>query len=607
MINTYDLETYKENEKVIPYCVCFILEEKNYSIYFSESYNLIIKSLDIIVKNSSKNDIEIFVHNLNFDGIIIIENISEKNIKYQIMSKKTNIYFIEIEYLNKKIKFRCSYKIIPMSLKKIGSIENFNKTLFPYKFVNKKNLFYKGPIPSKEFWENNEYETYMKKHKENYFNLQKKTEDYCLNDAILTKKFLENIITIVQLEGKNLIKKSFSSASLSHKIFYKNYNLNKIPEKIYKKDEEFIRNSYFGGRCEVFGNIKEDEHVKYFDFSGMYAQCMLENFHNGKGDYALEKDFTKPGFYTIEYISKFNFLPILPTHSETGKLLFLNKKGIGTYWFEEIKLFLDRGGIVNKIINSYTYEKFEKVFFNFVETFTKIKEKGGYYKIFGKLIINSLYGSMAFKNEEEMMFLTYSEAEFYFLLENLTIINFYNINKTYVIIVKEDYKAEKYLKIKRTNLSTRNISYSSAISSKARIKLYTAMEEVINDGGRLLYCDTDSIFAAYKKHDLREKTKILNWLDFYDDAVFIAPKTYALKNKEKEEIKIKGVNVNEKTFNEIKSLFYEEKNITFENQLIFSRMNFNLNQHFKNKNISLNNYDKRIFIDNKKNTIPIWI
>jgi hypothetical protein len=51
-------------------------------------------------------------------------------------------------------------------------------------------------------------------------------------------------------------------------------------------------------------------------------------------------------------------------------------------------------------------------------------------------------------------------------------------------------------------MSLRNVSYASAIASKARIKLYKAFLEVIADGGRILYCDTDSIFSAYCNDNL---------------------------------------------------------------------------------------------------------
>jgi hypothetical protein len=167
------------------------------------------------------------------------------------------------------------------------------------------------------------------------------------------------------------------------------------------------------------------------------------------------------------------------------------------------------GGEVKRVLNSYVYDKYEDIFQEFVKKFTSIREKGGYYKIFGKLMINSLYGSMALNSEEEIFYISFDEIEFYNILKEMNVVNFYKINDSFIIIIKKDYKSKKFFRKKFFNekKSNRNVSYAAAISSKARIKLYGAMLEVIADGGRLLYCDTDSIFAAYAKDDMRSKAK----------------------------------------------------------------------------------------------------
>jgi hypothetical protein len=93
-------------------------------------------------------------------------------------------------------------------------------------------------------------------------------------------------------------------------------------------------------------------------------------------------------------------------------------------------------------------------------------------------------------------------------------------------------------------------------------------------------------------------------LEIYDDAVFISPKTYGLKSNH-EEIKFKGISSNILTFKELKQAFYNEKEIIFEDQLIFNRYNFNLNQKYIEKKVNLNKYDKRIFTVDKKRTTAI--
>lgn len=607
MINVLDIETYENENNVIPYCICFNINEKIYTLYNTE--NIIVDWLNIIVNDNSEKKIDFYIHNLNFDGIIILKYLGINRIKFEIISNKTNVYSIKIFYCNFYIVLKCSYKIIPMSLRTLGVVEGQKKKYFPYKFVNKKNLNYIGEIPSEKYWEIGEYEKFFKENKNNLFDLKKITIDYCVNDVILTNKIIKNIFDIVDLEDKSLKKKCLSAPSMSHKLFYKKYNFFDIKEKLNTKDESFIRSSYFGGRCEVFGNAKETEHIKYFDFSGMYGQCMLENFHIGDGEYKKNTCINDIGFYNIDYESKNMEVPVLPAHYN-NKLMFMNGTGSGTFWYEEIKLFVEMGGIIKKINSCIVYDQSDNIFKKFIEKFEIYKKNGGYYKIFGKLMINSLYGSMALKDTNDFQYITFSEKEFYNMYINTNVKNFYKIGDCYVLIIVYDYKSKKFAKDKNLlNLkeTKRNVSYAASISSKARIKLYKAMINVIKDGGRLLYCDTDSIFAAYDKNDIRKKCYDIEWIEFYNESFFIAPKTYGLKNYEGEIIKIKGINFKNITFDEIKNNFVDKKNIIFDKQLNFRKFDFNLKQFYIQKNISVNSYDKRIFIDNKRRTVPITI
>ena len=96
------------------------------------------------------------------------------------------------------------------------------------------------------------------------------------------------------------------------------------------------------------------------------------------------------------------------------------------------------------------------------------------------------------------------------------------------------------------------------------------------------------------------------WSDIYDDAVFISPKFYYLKNLNNETLKLKGIKINNYSFDKIKNDFYKNKDfLSFDNQLNFSRNEYVLFQKYLKKNISLNLYNKRIFDKSKKKTIPI--
>lgn len=581
-----------------------IINDIKKCIYYNKNENIIFKAFEFIIEKSESNYIEIYVHNINFDGLIILNEISKEKINFSIRFLKENIYFIEIFFLNKTIKFRCSYKIIPLSLKILGKIENEEKGVFPYKFVSFDTLFYIGKYPDIKYWEKGDF-SYLNENK--IFDLKKETMIYCLKDVIITQKVLKKILDIIYIEDKNIIKKCFSAGSLSHNLFYIKYNYKNIEKNIKKIDEIFIRESYFGGRCEIFGNIFDDEHVKYFDFSGMYGQCMEEEFHTGCGTISYEESWEKIGFHKIEYESYNNYMPILPTKSQNKKLIFANGINIGTFWYEEIKLFKKKGGKIIRVIESFIYEKKEKVFDNFILNFNNIRKKGGYYKIFGKLMINSLYGGMGLKDDDTYNYITFSKKEYDYINESMDVLKKYEVNSTYILSIEKNYKSKIFLKkknIKEDDKSKRNVSYSSAIASKARIKLYNAMEGVENNEGRVLYCDTDSIFAAYKNNNLEKKNGDIEWISFYKDAVFAGAKTYALKS-EKDEIKIKGIKNGDIKFEEFKDFFYNEKTIKFKDQLNFKKNSLNIEQIYLEKEIDFGLYDKRIFIDKKKKKIPI--
>jgi len=67
------------------------------------------------------------------------------------------------------------------------------------------------------------------------------------------------------------------------------------------------------------------------------------------------------------------------------------------------------------------------------------------------------------------------------------------INKIKIITIEKE---------KKIDTVESNVSIAAQITSKARIKLFKAFKEVIKNEGRILYTDTDSIFAAFKKNVL---------------------------------------------------------------------------------------------------------
>jgi hypothetical protein len=303
-VNTYDIETFVKNEVVVPYCICFILNDEEHSLYYNDK-DLINESLKIISEKSTSDSVIFYVHNINFDGLLILGSLQKSGVVFDLIKRGLNIYAISFEYLGVLIEFKCSYKLLPLSLSYLAKFVNLEKTPFPYDFVNENTLFYNGATPSKKFFKSEKDFVFFSK--KPVFDMRRETIEYCLNDVKVLKKILDEVYSFIKSLGndyKRLFNSSYSIPSFSHKIFFKKYNTLGITKNLSLEYKTYVKKSYFGGRCEVFGNPIQGEITHHFDFSGMYGQCMMQKFPYGVLKIKTDlKDFLMPGFYHINYKS----------------------------------------------------------------------------------------------------------------------------------------------------------------------------------------------------------------------------------------------------------------------------------------------------------------
>ncbi len=598
-----DIETYTENTKIIPYCICVRFEDKYYSFYGEN--NIVIKFLEKICEISDNKYIEIFTHNVNFDGLIILEYISKKYIIFDFFARENNIYWIKIKYIEHEVLIRCSYKILPLSVKKIGELLNYNKDVFPYKFITKDTINYRGKIPNFEYF--NSYEDYSYFISNNtIFDTKLKTLEYCFKDVEIVYNFMKKLIKIIENYDNKIIKKSYSFSSISYKLYIKMFDkweIDKIKNTNY--DHNYIKDAYYGGRCEVFGN-PNDKLIHYFDFSGMYSQCMKETFPIGKPSYSSTNlNIYNIGFHSVK-IKVNDYLPFLPYKSD--KLLFPNGIISGRYWYEELvnAVKMNKCEILEHY-SSMIYEKSDYIFKDFVDYFTNLRKNGIYYNTFGKNINNGLYGSFALNEESNIYIICHNETEMESYLKLVDVIDISKIGNSYLISIEKTEKSKKIIDKdnKWKDEKKRNIAYAAIIASKARIKLNNSLQKVIDDGGELYYTDTDSIFAGYSVNKINEKLGEIKWSKVYKDAVFISSKFYCLDD---ETIKIKGVNNQNYSFKEIKDFFYNNKySLKFKDQLNIGKKDNILIQKYLDKEILILDYKKRVFTKDKFKTNPILI
>lgn len=601
-VNVMDIETFlDENNSAIPYCVCCKFDDIDLVFWYNDAKNILISFFEKICSMSKEKKIEIYTHNINFDGFVIINYLKKTNIYFDCFVRDTNLYWIKIFYLKREIVLRCSYKIIPLSIEEMGTLVNLKKGKFPHKFANLSNLDYVGVVPDRDYFSSEE--DYVSAKKLKVFNFRKLASAYCAQDVRIAHAVLIEIINIINFYDKKVIKLSYSFASISYKIYIKNFNNFKVN---FDENNSFERNycasAYYGGRCEVFGNPQNKEIVHYFDFKGMYSQCMLQNFPTGKGVLREKNlDFKKIGFHTIKFKCD-DPLPFLPYKST--KLFFANGIFTGTYWHEEIlnAIKFKKCEILDHY-SSYEFENEEPIFEKYVKEFTSLRLENKYCRVFAKNMINGLYGSFALKEEDFFTILILNEIEFNSLLELVDVLRWKKFDNLYIVDVLKNKKSLFYFNKSKSPEPRRNISYAAIIAAKARIKLNNALEKTLEHGGKLYYADTDSIFAGFEKSYLNLSMGEITWEEIYEDAVFIGTKFYQIKGKN---LKVRGVDFKNYSFDDLKEKFYnDELFIVFDKQLNIQKKKYDIYFNYLNKTANLALYEKRIFSVDKKSTTPL--
>ena len=164
-----------------------------------------------------------------------------------------------------------------------------------------------------------------------------------------------------------------------------------------------------------------------------------------------------------------------------------------------------------------------------------------------KLLLNSLYGRFGMDDS-----FTYSEIiskEKYPLFEDKNkekISNIIDIGDNYLLQIKDPENELKTLMDNGFETHNVNIAIASATSAYARIHMskFKDPEFLKAHGLKLFYSDTDSAYFNSPIPDSFIDSKRLGAMKLegiYDQALFLVPKVYALKNTYEEIIKIKGL------------------------------------------------------------------
>lgn len=424
-------------------------------------------------------------------------------------------------------------------------------------------------------------------------------------------KEIESILIKFDNEIKVFIKnwkyKYNSLSSISLEIFKNNFDIfGKVKIGTNQNEDEMFRNAYHGGRNEVFGNKLEEEKIYYFDFKSMYGKVMEESFPYG--DYKIEenpKNIEKKGIYLVEVKSEKKEIPILPYKTFSKKFIFPNGEFEGWYHNDELNLFVENGGEIKKIKKGITFENEDNLFYEFSKKMQKLREKDNINKKIFKGIIVSLYGRLGMKKKISKTSFVLNKNDYESIEKKYKIISEIWINEKEFIGVIETEEEE----IGEKKQINSNVFYASLITAKGRTLLYKAIKEVEKNKGRILYVDTDSIFAAFTDKIIEEDFKLIKWEKTkIKNCVFASTKMYSLKFKDNSyETKISGINQNKISFEEFFKKFYCSENLFKYEMNVKKISTYQYIEKNIEKYINFNTYDKRKFDKLKKKTKPFKI
>jgi len=293
----------------------------------------------------------------------------------------------------------------------------------------------------------------------------------------------------------------------------------KQPLVNYPKYSSLIHPAVFGGRVEIFRQYSERK-VYAHDVNSMYPYVMKTGDFVSENPYRISETYLDnigegwQGVARCEvYCPDSTAVPVLPTKSHNGKLIFPVGRFSGTWSVYELKYAQSVGYEIGKL--DYAIIGASKpIFKGYVEQLyglrqTAKKEGDSARSEVLKLMLNSLYGKTLERGiYSKVLFDNDGDA-----LEEIEL----NPPKNYLPLIGVD------------------------ITARARVVLHKAMASLPSDS--LLYCDTDSIYTETKlADDFLDPTELGLWdCEEYDSGSFILPKVYKVARGGEETVKAKGI------------------------------------------------------------------
>src|SRR6476469_1554260 len=632
MIFTFDTETRALNGQIFK---LGLYGDKKY--WVANDFTELIK---ILRRYSLTYDVHIYIHNLDFDLGKVADYFSDEFIWHEslIINNRPAImktfYFTFHDSLqllsNNSLDKLC--KDFEVKNKKMDLIDKLITDPRYRKYLSWNDGRKRDLIRMDEYKQLNSCTVDESATKEKFF-LNIPADDpllleYLEYDCRSLFEILEKVFEASGLKINQFVKCP-TPANMSMRIFENNFpdQAEQTHTKYFlmgeaaKIAEEFLRDSYNGGRTELFKNrlingfhydvtslypfcMREFQYPigKFFVKDGSWAESIFQRYSEGENiggvieaTVKIPKDINKQGISPLPYYCE-----------KRGKLLFPVGRIRGSWTIPELKFAVDRGVKIEKFHRVIFFERMSSVFIGFVNFFEQLKnehtedKKGSginkhgrkinpSMRAFSKLILVALYGKFGSRRENKS-YVSKKELpdlikkweknkkqaakrkkEFFHdhALECFKLVEEHGTDQAELLFDGSTKSmplplpaigGEELFEFKtHTEAKFIQVQICSYITAFARMHLYKAFEEVWKLGGFIYYCDTDSIFSDVPLPD-----------NMIDSSTF---------GKWKEE----GKNIN--------GLFVQEKGYFLENEKGETESKFK----GINKKVVKNNFDKEVY------------
>jgi hypothetical protein len=348
------------------------------------------------------------------------------------------------------------------------------------------------------------------------FDVKHKKTKYDFDDMAYGRELLEyneqdcrGLYEVLQTFYKETGMMSETFASHSLKVWRKDF----LRQTIWKPRDtvsEFVRQSYHGGRVEVFK--RQSDHLNCYDVNSMYPYVMCEEL---PVEYIAESRKLKENYYGFvhaEVTVPDTYIPVLPIRQEK---LFFPVGRISAVWTVQELLVAENFGCKIQRIRKAVYFRTAPILREFVSKLYQLKKNAGEpTRTIAKYLLNSFYGKFG-QAPIKKVYTTEFEAP----------------PKSWPII-HPDGMPSGFAYYERSSRAAYLLPHiSAAVTSKARLHLLSRLNSSI------YYCDTDSIFTT----DIMDTDKeIGGWsLVGSGECRFWQPKLYKFNGK----WKAKGLNI----------------------------------------------------------------